>query len=125
VGAICQSIRRLAPYEAACCFATTGPHGRYSRDEAQEIVLNGYKVATAAVEEGMTIALEVQHSSQSRSEAGATVSFQEMEWPICRVCSAAMTKVGSEGGSSSRSSRTTVALSAIFQTRSGNETQSS
>jgi sugar phosphate isomerase/epimerase len=64
IRSICRSIKRLAPFEPACCFVTTGPRGRYGWDEAHEIVIDGYRqVAAAAAVEGMVVALEVLHRS--------------------------------------------------------------
>ncbi len=59
---ICAGIRRIAPFEPNSCTVVTGPQGRYSADEAREILVAGYReIARAAADVGVIVALEPFH----------------------------------------------------------------
>lgn len=56
---MCDSIRRLAPFEPDCLVVITGSEQGYSRDEATAIVVDGLREAAAvAAEHGTRLALE-------------------------------------------------------------------
>jgi sugar phosphate isomerase/epimerase len=56
---MCDSVRRLAPFEPDCIVVTTGSEVGYSRQEAEEIAVESLRrVAQAAAEEGTRLALE-------------------------------------------------------------------
>jgi sugar phosphate isomerase/epimerase len=68
IGEICDSLRRLAPFEPLFCICVPGPVAGYEPARAREIAVDGFKrVARAAAELGLTIALEPLHSSISES----------------------------------------------------------
>ena len=61
---VCRGIRRLAAFEPACCVCLTGPQGDYEAAEARELVVDGLrKVARAAADVGVCLALEPNHAS--------------------------------------------------------------
>ena len=62
---LCASVRRLAAYdpESVCCL--TGPAGDRSLDDVRAIAIDGLqRIATAAREAGVTLALESAHNTQ-------------------------------------------------------------
>jgi sugar phosphate isomerase/epimerase len=64
VAEICASVTRLARFEPQFCLCSPGPRGRYEDERAREIVVGGFKrVARAAADVGVTIALEPFHPS--------------------------------------------------------------
>jgi sugar phosphate isomerase/epimerase len=64
VAAIAAGIRRLAPFRPECCSVSTGPRGRYERDEALAIVVSGLgTLAQEAEDAGMRLAVELMHPS--------------------------------------------------------------
>jgi sugar phosphate isomerase/epimerase len=66
IDAICQSIRRIAPFAPDSVFMGTGPLGSYPRDQAWEIVVDGiHRIAGVAQECGTRLALELLHPSLS------------------------------------------------------------
>jgi sugar phosphate isomerase/epimerase len=68
IGEMQASIRRLAPFEPVFCICVPGPVGEYEVDAAHEIAVDGLRrVARAAADVGVTIALEPLHTSISQS----------------------------------------------------------
>jgi sugar phosphate isomerase/epimerase len=64
VDTIAAGIRRLAAFRPDCCLISTGPRGRYDRDEAFAIVVDGVRrLAQEAEDEGMRLAVELMHPS--------------------------------------------------------------
>jgi sugar phosphate isomerase/epimerase len=62
VDEMCESVRRLAPFDPVFCMVSPGPSGDLGEDEAAEIVARGVKrVAQAAGDVGVTVALEPFH----------------------------------------------------------------
>lgn len=68
IAEICESIRRLAPFKPVFCICVPGPVGDYTPDEARAVAVEGYRrVARAAADVGVTVALEPLHSSINES----------------------------------------------------------
>ena len=66
IDALCEGIRRMAPFQPTACACVTGPLGSYGRSEAEELVVTGVqRAAQTAHEEGMKLVLEPMHSSIS------------------------------------------------------------
>jgi sugar phosphate isomerase/epimerase len=66
IGALCEGIRRMAPFRPTACACVTGPLGMYEPAEAEELVITGLqRAAQTADEEGMKLVLEPMHSSIS------------------------------------------------------------
>ncbi len=64
VDAVIAGMRRLAPFRPAAVACVAGPLGDYERDEAWELLVQGFqRIAQAAADEGITLALEPMHSS--------------------------------------------------------------
>jgi sugar phosphate isomerase/epimerase len=64
IGEICDSLRRLAPFEPLFCILVPGPVADYEPAQAREVAVDGFRrVARVAAELGLTIALEPLHSS--------------------------------------------------------------
>jgi sugar phosphate isomerase/epimerase len=62
--ALKRSIQRMARYEPECCFVTSGPLGRLDEAEARKLAVDGLReTARAAADAGMTLAVELMHSS--------------------------------------------------------------
>ena len=62
---LCASMRRLAAYEPESVLCLTGPIGGRTLDDARAIVIDGLqRVAAAAREAGVTLALESAHRTQ-------------------------------------------------------------
>lgn len=56
---LCESVRRLAPYEPECVLCLTGPVGDLEPDRARSIVVDGLKeIAAAARQAGVRFGLE-------------------------------------------------------------------
>jgi sugar phosphate isomerase/epimerase len=64
LSAITAGIRRLGPFRPACCCVSTGPRGMYDSAEAFTIVVDGVRrLAQAAQDERMRLAVELMHPS--------------------------------------------------------------
>jgi sugar phosphate isomerase/epimerase len=64
VDLLCDGVRRAARYRPACYVCITGPHGDLLPSEARETVVAGFqKIARAAADVGVTVALEAIHAS--------------------------------------------------------------
>ena len=65
---LCASVRRLAAYDTESVLCLTGPFGDRTPDEAHETVVNGLqRVAMAAREVDVTLALEPAHRTQRQT----------------------------------------------------------
>jgi sugar phosphate isomerase/epimerase len=59
VGLMCESVRRMAPFEPAMMVVITGSQEGYSRSEAESIVIENLRVvADVAAEEGFPLGIE-------------------------------------------------------------------
>ena len=68
IEALCESVRRLAPYAPESILCLTGPRGPRSDEEAREIVIDGLRrIAEVAAAEGVPLGLEPVHPSQRES----------------------------------------------------------
>jgi sugar phosphate isomerase/epimerase len=64
VAELCDGIHRLAPFEPAMCVVSTGPQGTLEKTKAWDLVVKGTKkVARAAADVGVTVAVESLHRS--------------------------------------------------------------
>jgi sugar phosphate isomerase/epimerase len=71
VGLMCESVRRMAPFEPDCLVVTTGSEVGYSRQDAERVAVASIReVARVATEEGTRIALE-----PCRRDLGFDASF--------------------------------------------------
>jgi sugar phosphate isomerase/epimerase len=61
---LCQSVRRLAPFEPDTCHIVSGPYGSFGQKEAHRLVLEGLRrLADETAKAGMRLALELMHPS--------------------------------------------------------------
>ncbi len=68
IDALCESVRRLAPYAPESILCLTGPRGPRSDEAAREIVIDGLRrIAEVAAAEGVPLGLEPIHPSERDS----------------------------------------------------------
>ena len=64
IAEICESVRRLAPFEPLFCICVPGPIAGHEPARARELAADGFRrVARAAADVGVTIGLEPLHTS--------------------------------------------------------------
>jgi sugar phosphate isomerase/epimerase len=65
IEAICQAVRRFAPYDPECVICLTGPLGGHAPEEARAIVIDGLRrIADVARETGVQLGLEPIHPTE-------------------------------------------------------------
>ena len=80
VGALCESMHRLARYEPDCVLCLTGPAGGRNADEARQLVVDGLRrLAAAADSAGVRLGLEPIHASERDGLSTVTTIPETLE----------------------------------------------